>query len=153
MVSWIFFGSFMAAKTTPSFCFIIGQVWFAPLCMHLYISGWVPIAAHSKRGKNEEKIDEGVMVILCKSRNICTFLLARDPKIDHCPWFKKKVNPVLCQRWRRPTNPLPHSVSNFPIVSNFVSFGNYSAAKFCFNKGLCMIWNKGTLKVIPWPWL
>ena len=22
---------------------------------------------------------------------------------------------------------------------------NYSAANFCFNKGLCMIWNKGTL--------
>ena len=22
---------------------------------------------------------------------------------------------------------------------------DYSAANFCFNKGLCMIWNKGTL--------
>ena len=32
-----------------------------------------------------------------------------------------------------------------PLIMDFQVFLSYSAGNFCFNKGLCMKWNKGTL--------
>ena len=54
----------------------------------------------------------------------------------HKVWvIKNRTGSKICYYWK--------IHSSYPVKQIF--YQNYSAANFCFNKSLCMIWNEGTL--------
>ena len=59
-------------------------------------------------------------------------------------FFKNKIYSLeqilIWTEWGKISMQVKSRFSIFPCTP-----WNYSAANFCFNKGLCMIWNKGTL--------